>query len=244
LFFKLCLLTTNSTMEALHIPAGVLLIENGEDDVYIATQLISDVDAMLLVTAIEESTKLLIFSIEGEFTDAAVIALAGAIGNSTSLNYVALHNSRITDVGATALAKAIEKSTTLYSIDLWNNSITDVGATAFAEAIQKSKSIRYIGLSHNRITDVGAFVLVNAIIRTSSIEGVFLDNTGVTKVGHNAVYSAIIRVPYIRQLLALMCDETTRTRTSSIRSFLRHDGDHAIMTRVAWFLLDDPFFHR
>ena len=138
----------------------------------------------------------------------------------------------IKDVDAKALAAAIEKSTSLQTISLGGNQITDVGATALAAAIEKSTSLQTIWLSDNKITDVGAKALAAAVEKSTSLQFINLLNNQITN--KDMVRIALDRARYRRQLLALACGELAVCQT---RNLLQCDGDHAIGTRVARFLL-------
>jgi len=169
-------------------------------------------------------------------------AVAAAVERSTSLRRLTLGYSLITDVGATRLAEAVGKSTTLRSIRLPDNFIADVGAKALAAAIEKSTSLQDINLRGNQITDVGAAALAAAIDKSTSIENVNLDGNlrindlfRVTDVSR--VTAALERALHRRRLVALAC-AAEAPRGTPARTLVLMDGDHAIGTRVAWFLLE------
>jgi len=92
-----------------------------------------------------------------------------------------------------------------------------------------------IDLADTQITDIGARVLANAAEKSASIQTIRLTNTQVTDDGRRAIHCAMVQIPHRRRLMAFACGETLGS--TSVRKMLRNDGDHAICTRVAKFLL-------
>jgi len=169
------------------------------------------------------------------FNEADVKRIAEAMAKSTQLRLIDLAGNGITDTGVVELAKAIEKMTCLTTINLWWNQITDVGASALAKAIKKPSSLMSINLNMNRIGDVGATALAKAIEQSTSIFFVWInDNPMISITNILAIDIALFRLKIRRNVLVLLGGESMQG--IPVGEFLRHDGDHAICTRVARFL--------
>ena len=94
-------------------------------------------------------------------------------------------------------------------------------------------AVETINLSGNQITDVGAAALAAAIEKSKSLLSINLDFNRFTD--QDMVRIALDRARHRRRLLALACGGSVVGPT---RKLLRCDGDHAIGTRVARFLLE------
>jgi len=213
----------------------------------------------MLALAFEKSTSLKEVDLGNNFIeDVGATALARALA---SLEMIDLTQNHITDIGASALAVAIEKSTTIRDVRLKNNEISNGGAEALANAIEKSSSLQDISLSNNRVGDVGVIAIAAAIERSKTLLCFFLwGNDQITEVGAKALarsfersnvleyvivdgphervmYDAMERAPHRRELMALACADGV-PRGNPARKLLHSDGDHAIGTRVAQFLLE------
>jgi len=171
------------------------------------------------------------------FNETDIKRIAEAMAKSTQLRLIDLNFNTITDTGAVALAEAVEKSTSLLTISLKGNDITDRGVIALGKAIEKSRSLHMIDLQDNQITDIGALALVEAIEKSTSIYLVWINgDQAISLANELAVYSAIFRSRIRCNVLALLGGESMEG--IPVGGFLRRDGDHAICTRVAKFLLE------
>jgi len=181
------------------------------------------------------------------FTIDDATRLASAVEQSTTLLDLQMFSLGIGDEQMVILAEAIGKSKSLQSINLSNNDITDDGAMALVDAAEKSRSLYFIGLFLNPITDAGAQRLVEAMNKSrlflvSARDNVILTkaicgNAGLTiEERHDKHIFMKKSVRVKRKLVAFAGGDSSRT-TSPVRKLLRLDGDFAICTRVAQFLL-------
>ena len=81
---------------------------------------------------------------------------------------------------------------------------------------------------------MGAKALATAIEKSASLQRMALYENKITN--EDVVWIALARAKYRRQILAWACGGGSVV--SPTRKLLRGDGDHAIGTRVAEFLLD------
>jgi len=216
-------------------------IERGDVDVNATWSNLTDDDAIKIAEAMKRSTKLQEIDLgHNRIGSIGIDALATAIEKSTSLQKIWLKRNNIGDSSVGALAVAIEKSTSLRQISLVDNLITDVGVSAIAVAIEKSKTLQSIWLYENQITDSGARRLAEAVRKSATIDNIQVWHNLMTVAGEKLVVSEISDARHRRRIWALAGGETSMTTTSPVRKMLRNDGDHAIGTRVAQFLLECP----
>lgn len=137
-----------------------------------------------------------------------------------TVTYLNLEFNTITDAGLTAIAEALGESnvTALY---LGGQKITDVGVVALAAALPGSK-VTKLSLSLCRLTDTSGLAILRAV-HVSNVMVVWLGCSGFSRKLIDDIETAI----KIRQLLLLM----------RLVFFQNVDGDHAIIHRVARFLL-------
>jgi hypothetical protein len=149
---------------------------------------------------------------------------------------VDLSNNAIGDAGAVALGGAVQKSKSLQCLDLRSNEIGDIGAMALAAAVQKSTSLRSLSLDgRTRLGETAFMELCHAVQRSMSLETIEFQNPALTERMKRAFVLARAR----RGLFVLTgAGVGKRNVGTPVGRFARHDGDHAIMTRVMRFLLD------
>jgi hypothetical protein len=108
--------------------------------------------------------------------------LASALGNNTSIVFIALNENNIGDDGATALATSLKNNKTIKVIELFGNQIGDIGAKALATLLQKNTSVNMIHLSKNAIGEEGGKAFGIALKHNFTISCVFgIENEEVKK---------------------------------------------------------------
>lgn len=125
----------------------------------------NDDDVKRIAEAMKKSTSRMLTLSTNRITDVGAMAIAEAIEQSSSLEQIRLGYNKITDVGALALARVIEKSKTLQVVNLTCNKITDVGMLALAKAMQRSPVITMIHVYFNPMSCVGQIAIHCVVVQ-------------------------------------------------------------------------------
>ena len=190
-------------------------------------------------------------------TDESAVAIGAAVASSPSMRKLFLDCSGVTDDGALALARAVAANTGMKVVAIVGGAFPYDVAETYAAMVRTDHRVHHMSFVHVRITPTGVDVLVRALERCRfAFDFMFVQPVPAVAAVHDdedeegadegmelrnaAIESAIERGHDRCRVLVLMeAAGVARFRTAQtpLAGLLRRDGDNAIVTRVAGFLL-------